>query len=84
MLKDDETSEKDHNFILVRFSCCVEDAHVGDENIEEEKSEEENPENDDEYLTEMDGKDIEEEKLIMKYIDTEGCEFIPITEYENT
>ena len=43
MLKDDESSEKDHNFILVRFSCCVEDAHVGDENIEEEKSEEEKP-----------------------------------------
>ena len=43
----------------------------------------EDPENDDEYFTEMDGKNIEEEKLIMKYIDTEGCEFIPITEYEN-
>ena len=61
----------------------MEDAHVGDENIEEEKSEEENDENDDEYFTEMEGKNIEEEKLIMKYIDTEGCEFIPITEYEN-
>ena len=36
-----------------------------------------------EYFTEMEGKNIEEEKLIMKYIDTEGCEFIPITEYEN-